>query len=535
MIARWGVRVAACALAMTFVAASVLGAKRQGWVEVRSPHFVIISNAGNRAAIDADLRFEQIRTLFREAIPGEDGGAYEPVITVFAVKDEDAMRELLPEYWARGHVHPAGIYFSRLDQTYAAVRLDAPGENPYEPLYHEYFHALHSSPDWPLWLSEGLAAFYGNTSIRDSKAYMGEEREECVQLLKRQGLMPLGVLFGVDRKSRYYTDESLSPEFYAESWALTHLLMISKHGANRHMLDDYLAAVGRGAPAANAAKAFGNLGELEDALQRYIASYRFDSYVAPAPPQILRSELNVRQLANAEIEAGRGGFEAVRGDASEARPILEEAVRLDPGLALAYQNLALEQLFEGQRAQARATLDRAISLDPGNALCRYLRAYLRVTQRGAVARDAETETDLRESVDSDPDFAPAAALLAVYLSANPASLPEALRLAKRAVTLQPGTSDFGVALAQVLMRMSRYDEAQAALRRARAAARTPAERAEANQVFAALQAAQLSGERLAGTPVAAPRISAQAGTAQAGAAATAVNTGAAAAAMAPQF
>jgi tetratricopeptide (TPR) repeat protein len=133
------------------------------------------------------------------------------------------------------------------------------------------------------------------------------------------------------------------------------------------------------------------------------------------------------------------------------------------------------------------SLDRAISLDPHNALCRYLRAYLTVKNQGAIMHDVNLEADLRQSVESDPNFPPASALFAVYLSLDPAKLREALTFARRAVALQPEASDFQVALAQVFMRMRRYDDAKAALERALATARTPAERAEAGQLFATLR------------------------------------------------
>lgn len=104
------------------------GARNEKWIEVRSPNFIVISDAGEREARKTAIRFEQIRAVFRRSLTVANAHA-SPTITIFAVKDEDEMKALLPEYWARGHMHPSGIFFSYLGQYFAAVQLDAPGSN----------------------------------------------------------------------------------------------------------------------------------------------------------------------------------------------------------------------------------------------------------------------------------------------------------------------------------------------------------------------------------------------------------------------
>src|ERR1019366_2786237 len=126
---------------LAVLAAPALCASHETWVEVRSPHFIVVSNAGEKQARQTAIHFEQIRMLFRQMIAFAQK-APSPTITIFAVKNEGSLREILPEYWVKGHSHPAGIFFSRLNQFYAAIELDAQGDNPYETLYHEYYHSL---------------------------------------------------------------------------------------------------------------------------------------------------------------------------------------------------------------------------------------------------------------------------------------------------------------------------------------------------------------------------------------------------------
>jgi tetratricopeptide (TPR) repeat protein len=482
-------KVAVLSAFFALFAATALGAKHETWVEVRSPHFVIVSNAGEKQARKTAVQFEQIRTLFRQTITIASN-APSPVITIFAVRDEHSLRALLPEYWVKGHAHPAGIFFSRMNQFYAAVQLDAQGDNPYETLYHEYYHSLTMPyfPGLPVWLAEGLAEFFGNTRINDKQAEMGQPSAGWIEELRENRLIPLDVLFAVDQRSPYYNEQNKTSEFYAESWALTHYLMMGDNGAHRQLLGNYLAALGQGAPPQEAAaKAFGDLKGFQRTLEKYIGNYQFYQFTSPAPSKISDADLQTRLLSDAEVDADMGGFAAVRGRTQDAKPLLEEAVRLDPRLAIAHQNLAIAELFEGQRSEALSSLSHAIDLDPKNGLTCYLRAYLTIMSGGPALRDPQLEDDLRQSIAANPEFAPPYGLLAVVLSADQASLPEALSFAERAVSLEPGTAGFHIDLAQVLMRMRRYDDARIAALHARATAVAPQERAQVDQLLAFLQ------------------------------------------------
>jgi tetratricopeptide (TPR) repeat protein len=468
------------------------GSKHDTWVEVRSPNFIVVSNAGEKQARKVAVQFEQVRSLFRGVITiAKD--APSPVITIFAVKDEDSLRDLLPEYWTKGHAHPAGIFFSRLDQFYAAVRLNAEGENPYETLYHEYYHSLTLPyfPMIPVWLAEGLAEFFGNTHITDKEALTGEPSGALIAELKQNRLIPLDVLFKVDHSSPYYNEQNKTSEFYAESWALTHYFMLADKGTHRQLLSNYLGALGQGATEQEAAaKAFGDLESLQRTLQQYVGNYQFYDLKVPVPSSIPDGDLHARVLSEADFDAYQGGFEAVRGHTKEAITQLEDAVRLDPKLPLAYQNLAIAELFDGQRNEALTHVSQAVALDPRSSVTRYLRAYLTLTGGREVPGNTEVEDDLRQSIAAGPDFAPPYGMLANYLALRQEGLPEALSLAKKAISLEPGTSAYWIDLAQVLGQMHRYDDAKIAALHARANSIGPEQQARADTVLTVLQSVQ---------------------------------------------
>ena len=115
-------------------------------------------------------------------------------LIIFAVKNEDSMKLFLPEFWAvKGHTHPAGIYQPGEDKHFVAVRTDIEGPNPYEVVYHEYTHALMNLNyrGLPLWLSEGLAEFLGNSDLGDKEVRIGIASGYQLQVLQQNRLIPI--------------------------------------------------------------------------------------------------------------------------------------------------------------------------------------------------------------------------------------------------------------------------------------------------------------------------------------------------------
>jgi len=490
----------------------VAGAKHETWFEARSPNFIVVCNAGEKQARKTAIRFEQIRAVFRREL--ELASKHQsPVITILAVKDEDSMKALLPEYWMKGHAHPAGMFLENMNQYFATILLDAPGSNPYNTIYHEYFHSLTAPyyPNLPVWVSEGLAEFYGNTQIGDSEVGMGRPDPDLIIELKQGGLMPLDVLFKVNHNSPYYNEQNKISVFYAESWALTHYLMVGDKSAHRPMLQAYVNAVTKGATEEQAAaQAFGDLKKLQAVLFAYIGNAAFYYIKAPPPPEIPAGDLQAHELSEAEVDAHRGGFAAVRGRTQDAIPLLEQSVKLDPKLALGYQYLGFAEYEDRKHAEALADFTRAIELNPNNALTRFLRAYLTSRQGGTIGDDTQMEEDLRTAIAVSPEFAPPYGVLAVYMANQGANLPEALKLAQKAQALEPGSTIYQIDLAQVLARMNRYKEARNIAAHARDDAANPMERAEAGNFLAFLQQQERysGGESDPAEPVATQRSSA---------------------------
>jgi TonB family protein len=462
------------------LALSVCQARRDAWVEVRSPNFIVVSNAGEPAARRTALQFEEIRAVFRQSLLIA-GTHPTPVVTVLAVANEASMRKLLPEYWVKDHAHPSGLYAGYVNLFFAAVELDAHVASPFQTLYHEYFHTITVPyfPDLPVWLSEGLAEFYGHTEIDERHVRMGQSDPELLAQLRDRTPIPLSVLFAVNTSSPYYNEADKTSLFYAESWALTHYLMLGDRTTHAAMLKAYLENLDHGIKPDQAARlAFGDLKKLQFDLQAYIHNAGLPYLKVPSA-KIDEGELKVRLISEAEACAYRGGFAAVRGQAAVATAALQEALRLDSKIALAYQYLGVTQFLTGQREQALESTSKAITIDPGSSFTHYFRAFVNTSSFGMMLNDPRVEGDLRKAIELTPDFVPPYGLLAEYLAAENRNLQEALALAEKAVTFEPGSSEYQLALARVLAALNRFDEAEAAGVRAYAFAQNSAQKTNA--------------------------------------------------------
>lgn len=478
-----------CFFAATFLLpAAAQAAGLTGWTEVRSPHFVVVTNSSEKDARKTAIQFEQIRGVFREALPLDERDTG-PVITILAMKDEASLSQLLPEYWTPGHAHPAGLFENSFNQYYIAINLDAQGPNPYETIYHEYYHSLSMPyyPDMPTWLSEGLADFFGNSEVDGKIAVVGQQAPELLYQLLTNKMIPLDTLFHVDRSSPYYNEDSKVTIFYAESWALVHYLMIGDKQAHKPMLTAYLNALTAGATEDDAAaKAFGNLKKLQSDLDDYIRRNAFYQLRYPAPQKVVESDLKSHSLSEADAYAYEGGFFIARGRSDDAKSALDRAIKLDPQNARAFQDLALTQFSLGEHSAALDAASKAIEFNPSSGLARYFRAYLTYNNAPG-APNPQIEDDLRQAIAGSPEFAPPYAMLAVYMTSQDENLPDALAAAQKAISIEPGNADFQLAEAQVLLRMENFSEARKALARARADAATSQQLLQADMSLSSLE------------------------------------------------
>jgi Tfp pilus assembly protein PilF len=457
------------------------------WIEVRSPHFIVISNASDKEARKIADHFEQFREVFHVTFPTWRLDLGKPLI-IFAVRNEDSLRTLIPAYWEqKGRAHPAGLYLPGEERHYVALRTDVETENPYQIVYHEYTHAIINLNfrGLPVWLNEGLAEFYANSVIEDKDIEIGRIAPYHLQILQTERLIPIDSLFTANESSPYYNEANHASMFYAESWAITHYFMMDPQASQRQLLPHFLKEYDdTGDAIASAQKNFGDLKKFASSMDAYARQrtfyYRKITTTIHSDPKSFAS----RSLPPAELEAQRALFYAHSQRPKEAMAAVDDAIKDDPKLPLAYEAQGFLAYSQGEFQPAQASFHRAIELGSTDFFPYYFvaEAELRTGMplREAAARVADP---LEKAIQLNPDFAPAYSALASVYSINPDTRQKAFADGRKAVSLEPGNLSYAVSYGYVLINAGQTADAKALARRIQQAAKSPVDRDNAQQLL----------------------------------------------------
>src|SRR5690242_20186379 len=120
-------------LLFALVVAAPLAAARdkvENWIEVRSPHFDVVTNSNEKQGRRIADQFERMRSVFHAAFPKLQIDPASPII-VLAIRDEKDFRALEPTaYLTKGSLKLGGLFLRAPDKNYVLMRMDAEGEHP---------------------------------------------------------------------------------------------------------------------------------------------------------------------------------------------------------------------------------------------------------------------------------------------------------------------------------------------------------------------------------------------------------------------
>ena len=473
-----------CLLVLAILLFSALAPARdktENWLQVRTPHFVIVTNGSEKQGRRVADQFERMRAVFQKLFPHLQIDPDSPIV-VLAIKDEKDFRALEPtEYLAKGQLKLGGLFLRSQDKNYVLMRLDAEGDHPYSVIYHEYTHLLTSKADWmPLWMNEGLAEFYQNTDIRDKDVALGQPSPENLELLRQNRLLPLPALFTVDHNSPYYHEENKGSIFYAESWALTYYLYQKSYKDKTQSLRDYAQLLAQNVdPVTAATRAFGDLKQLQSTLEGYVRQGNYTYFKMANANEVDDSIFHVKALAATDADAVRADFLAYNGRIADARTLIDHILREDQGNVSAHETMGFLEFHEGHREEAKKWLAQAVKLDSRSYLAHYYYAAMAANGMVAPEDEAQVESSFRACIKLNPSFSPAYNGLAVFLVQRHRDLTEARMMALNAVQLDPANLSYRLNTASVLLEMERGKDAVAVIRNAMHLAKTPEEEASA--------------------------------------------------------
>jgi hypothetical protein len=209
------------------VKATGLPSRKESWRKVQTAHFTLFGNASESTIREAGLNLERLRSVLSLLTSSAHVNAPVPT-AVYVFKSDSAMKPYKPLYEGKpGNL--AGYFLAGLDGNYIALAT-AWNEDPRPIVHHEYLHFFtrNNFKPLPVWLEEGLAEFYSTFQASSKEARIGRPIEHHVYRLRESGLMPLAKLFAVNQDSPDYHEGSRQGPFYAQSWALLHLLISGK-------------------------------------------------------------------------------------------------------------------------------------------------------------------------------------------------------------------------------------------------------------------------------------------------------------------
>jgi tetratricopeptide (TPR) repeat protein len=432
--------------------------KIEPWVEIRTAHFIVASDGGEKTARRIADEFESLTRVFQATMPNARVSTGVPV-RILAARNGESFARMAPEFpFDKRHEQPPGMLVSGTEKTYIGIRANASGRFPYIEIFQNYAREVLklSYRNLPPWLEEGYSAVYGSVTFNDRGARLERPDPEDLSVLFESPLLPLDLVLHVDRTSPYYSPGNKQSVYFSESRVLVHFLISDPQFAGTKSMERYVTSVQGGADSLQAARdAFGDLNQLQTKLDAFVKQ------VSGPPAEIpitggSDSGGSPRTLSAAEIEARTADFLALRGRSEDAQDKLEEALTSEPALAEAEQSLGFILLKNQDLDEAQKHFDRAVQLDPNDALNFYGRGLVAManSKGGNSAVPVGAVDAFEKAVTLNPDFAPTWYNLAMIYSERKETLAKALADARRAASLAPGASSYQSQVAALQDRLS---------------------------------------------------------------------------------
>jgi TPR repeat protein len=454
-------------LLVACVGATGPAARAETWVEVRTPNFTVVSNAGEGTAQGTIVEFEQVRAAYGKVWPWAKLAQGRPVV-VLALKNEDTLRRWAPGYYEiKGGIDVVSGRAGGADREYLLLRTDQRPQDvkvaPNYNLYRAYLGLLLSSSAerlLPLWLSNGFADVLGNTTVRDKDILVGRPVPWQLRTFNERGRLPLKTIFDARRDSPLVQKADQRRVFDAECYVLVHYLLFGDGGAHSEQVTRFqrLWLAGRSQDQA-LAEAFGDLGALEAVLPSYavkpILSYaRFD-----AEAKIAGHRPAARVMGPAEVSGLQAAVHVAMGRPVEAQAAIREARTADAQSPLSYDAEGLLADLDRDKVRAAQAYAQAVELGSTSAYSHYRAAQFAWKANPDAATLAALRQRLERAIALNESYASAHSFLAEVLALQ-GDGQGALAAAQRGVGLAPGESYHRIALGRALQTLGRTDEAR---------------------------------------------------------------------------
>jgi tetratricopeptide (TPR) repeat protein len=456
----------AVALIVTFGDASVVFAGEPQWVEVRSPNFSVVTDAGEKRGREVAMRFEQMRAVFGALMTKAKVNLPAP-LQIVAFRSTKEIRQVAPLFNGKP-TQLAGLFQGGSDRSF--IMLDVSVENPWTVVFHEYAHQLMNGNlqgEYAPWFEEGFAVYFSSIEVDSKEARVGKIPDDDYKILQQVGMMKIADLFRVRQNSPTYNESGdHRTSFYAASGMLMHYIydnqLFPKVSVYFDLVDNKHVPVEEAIQ-----QAFGMSAEQFDkALRNYVSRGRYRYYPIPTPAGISSDKsYTILPLSPADGNAVLADIHLHSRDYQDrAIGEFQDILKSNPDSAAACRGLGYSYLQKQYFTRAAEYFKRASALDSKDPRIHYYIALLMVRENGfGNVSDLPAMTrELEASITLDANFADSYALLS-FAQSSAGDPAKALVTMQKALKISPRNESYLLNLANLYMASRQMDEAIAVL------------------------------------------------------------------------
>jgi tetratricopeptide (TPR) repeat protein len=293
--------------------------------------------------------------------------------------------------------------------------------------------------------------------VVDDTAFIGLPIRNHLLRLRGMTLVPFEELIEVQLDSPMYTEDDRKPDFYAQSWALTHYLLLGD-SERRRQLEHYVTAIGNGVPEQEAFRSiFGSdLEQLEREVRNHLRSPRFP-YLESETAVDVDSSMSIHEMSPADVLYRLGDLLSIQSpERPEVGTYFEAALEADPKHSQTLTAVALSAENRADWETAAEAYERAVRADPENPIAQFHWGEFLSRRRGD---PEEAIAALSKAVELRPSFAPAWDALANLYFRLGESSQAALAAAETAHRLDPANAGTTHNLFRLYLRLDLRDRA----------------------------------------------------------------------------
>src|SRR5271168_4102466 len=334
------------------------------WVEVRSPNFSVVTDAGEKRGREVAMRFEQMRAVFGALMTKANVNLPTP-LQILAFRNTKEMRQVAPLFNGKP-TQVAGLFQGGADRSF--IMLDMSVENPWVVVFHEYAHQLlngNMQGQLAPWFEEGFAEYFSSIEVDSKEARVGKVPNDEYLILRQVGMMRIADLFRVQQNSQTYNESGdHRTTFYAESGMLMHYIydnrLLPKVATYFDLIENQHMPVEEAIQ-----EAFGmSAAQFDKTLHNYVNDGRYKFFPIPTPASIASNSFTTTPLSSADGNAVLADIHLHSRDYQDrALAEFEDILKSDSKNAAACRGLGYAYLQKQDFSHAAEYFNRASELD----------------------------------------------------------------------------------------------------------------------------------------------------------------------------